>query len=106
MLTNQQIADDFSNGIAHGKANSMFIEYENGLNIIYSYGYHFPIAVTVSITREPSFAYFNSDKYSVTTSRQQGMVRRTLESKGVRITPKTTDELIAMIQKRSVFNSL
>jgi hypothetical protein len=52
-----------------GRAGNVF--YEKG--VIYSYGHHFPIAY-IRGTR----AFINSDRYSVSTSRQQSAVRSAL----------------------------
>lgn len=69
-MTNLQISEKFASGAVSGKANSMFIE-EAGLgNVIYSYGYHFPIALI-----RGGECFFNTDKYSRTTSRHQSEVR-------------------------------
>ena len=89
-MTNKDIADRFTWGATKGTANSMFIEEKNGYTVIYSYGYHFPIAILKSETGK---AFFNSDGYSNTTARHKGHVRRSLEARGVEITYKTTEEL-------------
>ena len=51
----------------------MFIEGDT----LYSYGYHFPLAKRV----EGGF-WVNPDRYSVTTSKQQGMVRGAIANAG------------------------
>lgn len=68
-MTNKQIITKFVAGATKGKnsTGSMFIEG----NTLYSYGYHFPLAKR---NADGTF-WVNPDRYSVTTSKQQGMVR-------------------------------
>lgn len=54
-------------GATKGKGHNMFIEG----NILYDYGHHFPILI-----RRPDGLLMNADKYSVTTSKHQGMCQR------------------------------
>jgi hypothetical protein len=71
-----------------GRAGNVF--YENG--VIYSYGYHFPIAY-IRGTR----AFINSDRYSVSTSRQQSAVQSALS--GFEFKHMNTADLKALIQQ-------
>lgn len=77
-MTNQQIINNFVNGAttgkitrnnpyAGGKLTPLFIEGDT----IYSYGKHFPLARR---NADGTF-WVNPDKYSVTTSKHQSMVR-------------------------------
>ena len=68
-MSNKTIISKFVNGATTGKnsTRSLFIEGDT----IYSYGYHFPLARR---NADGTF-WVNPDKYSVTTSKQQGMVR-------------------------------
>ena len=59
-----------------GKAGNVFVEG----NVIYSYGYHFPIAIILNSATKR--AAVNSDKYSVSTSRQCTIVRNALINAG------------------------
>lgn len=83
-MTNQQIITRFVSGATTGKItrrNSftgqthtpLFIEGDT----LYSYGKHFPLAKRV----EGGF-WINPDKYSVTTSKHQSLVRRTITKAG------------------------
>ncbi len=99
-MTNQQVADDFANGETKGRSNNMFIEDLKTSTVVYSYGEHFPIAIKTS----EFFAYFNSKKYSVTTSIHKGRVKRALETNGVEIEEKTTQELKDLISEISIRN--
>lgn len=92
-MTNKQIAQSFAEGQTKGKANSMFIETWQNSTVIYSYGYHFPMAIRTS----DSFAFVNSSKYSRTTSCHQGLVKRALQLEGIETEDKTTTELKAII---------
>lgn len=80
-MTNEQLVEAFANGATKGKSNSMFIEG----NVIYSYGKHFPLAIRVS-----KGFLINTDKYSVTTSKHQKLVKRHLATIDVKM---TTDEI-------------
>lgn len=97
-MTNDQIAKAFVDGKSKGNANSLFIEDRDGLTVIFSYGYHFPLAVKTSIVVEGKTLFlFNSDKYSRTTSKQQGLVRRAIEATEGLIAYRNTEELKATI---------
>jgi hypothetical protein len=74
-MTNKQIIKAFVSGATKGKNSlgSMFIEGDT----LYSYGYHFPLA-----KRQEGGFWVNPDKYSVTTSKQQGMVRGAIAISG------------------------
>ena len=74
-MTNKQIVKAFVSGAIKGKNSlkSMFIEGDT----LYSYGYHFPLA-----RRQEGGFWVNPDKYSVTTSKQQGMVRGAIANAG------------------------
>lgn len=64
-MNNQQLADNFVNGKTKSHGSNMFIEG----NTIYSYGYHFKIAV-----RYDDIILFNSNDYSSSTQRQKSHV--------------------------------
>ena len=63
-----------------GKGSHLFFED----NIIYSYGYHFPIAC---IMKKENIALFNSASYSVSTSKHKSYVLRALNYHKVLIVP-------------------
>lgn len=71
-----------------GKAGNV---YYRG-RVLFSYGEHFPLAY-VRGTR----AFFNCDKYSISTSRQQSTARSVLQRAGFLITETTTQELREII---------
>ena len=68
-MTNANIIRSFVLGATFGKNKnrSLFIDGDT----LYSYGYHFPLARR---NGDGTF-WVNPDKYSVTTSKHQGMVR-------------------------------
>ena len=69
-MRNRDLADRFISGAEKGNGSNMFIDGD----IIYSYGYHFPIA-----KRLGSGMYLvNSESYSSTTSAQQSHVRNAI----------------------------
>jgi hypothetical protein len=76
-MKNKEVADDFVNGIDGTKTANMFIEGR----VIYSYGYHFPIALRLN----GNVALFNLDGYSNTTSRHKSLVARALQRAGYQI---------------------
>ena len=71
---NKSLADAFARGVTDGKANNLFIE----RGVLYSYGYHFPIAVTKN-----GKTYVNGDRYSPSTARHQSYLRTALNRNGV-----------------------
>ncbi len=73
-LSHQQLLCRFRRGGVSGRSSSLFIED----NVVYSYGYHFPLAVRTVCRGEPTFV-LNADRYSVTTGGHQAQVQRTLE---------------------------
>ena len=86
--TYHNVATEFAEGATQGK-NSTGTLFIDG-NTIYSYGWHFPIAV---LDRSKKIAYFNTDSYSHTTSCHQGVVKRELNSHGFKLVQKNTEEL-------------
>lgn len=73
-MRNLELAELFVNGNGDGNGSHLFIEN----NVMYSYGYHFPIAVRLS---DGNFIV-NKDRCSMTTSTHQNYVRRELEQRG------------------------
>jgi hypothetical protein len=49
------------------QASNIFAETHNGNYVVYSYGYHWPMFANIN-----GQWYENSDRYSVSTSKQQG----------------------------------
>ena len=78
------------------KANNIFSEHikKDKLYIVYSYGYHFPIYIKYKNTW-----YENSDKYSVTTSKQQSQARPNAKTKLL-----STNKMKELIYKTSLNN--
>ena len=76
------------------KANNIFSEHikKDKLYIVYSYGYHFPMYIKYKNTW-----YENSDKYSVTTSKQQSQARPNAKTKLL-----STDKMKELIYKTSL----
>jgi len=80
MVKNEDVAKIFANGWYKNPqtyTKNMFIRG----NAIYSYGEHFPIAYKFN----DGTALFNTDKYSSSTSRHQGYVKRALEKAGYKL---------------------
>ena len=71
-IQNKQICFNFVQGINLKQANkNMFTENRQGVIVIYSYGYHFPMGVKLL---DGTFL-INKSKYSVSTSRQQSLLK-------------------------------
>jgi hypothetical protein len=68
-MKNQEVVKAFVNGETEKKGSHLFIEG----NVLYSYGYHFPL-----IVRLFGGYLINIDSYSRTTSKHQGMIIREL----------------------------
>lgn len=75
------------------QGSNLFGEYEDsdeGSNtpyVVYSYGYHFPMFIYLG-----NSWYENSDKYSVSTSKQQSQTRPTMET--VKLNTKDMKKLL------------
>lgn len=72
---------------AEFKANNVFAVDVGGGYAVYSYGLHFPMAALIN-----GVWYVNSDKYSVTTSRHQSLVKQGI-GYGVPVELMNTHEL-------------
>lgn len=90
-MNNQQVAEAFAQEATKGTGSNLFIEGKT----IYSYGYHFPIAVR---SKDSHKAFFNSNGYSHSTAIHKGKVRRALEQRGFELVPATTQELQNLIR--------
>lgn len=75
-MNNKNLALAFASGRTKGKGNNMFIDGD----IIYSYGYHFPIA-----KRYGNRALITKKKYSQTTSKHTNIVKGALKSAGFEV---------------------
>lgn len=98
MMRNYTVAEiyargghDANGGVISQEARNehMFIEGK----ALFSYGYHFPIAVRVGTNQYA----FNSDKYSPTTSRHQTQSRAALMQRGAQLVMMPTELLQAII---------
>tara|TARA_Y100001963_G_scaffold141203_1_gene209144 strand:+ start:236 stop:529 length:294 start_codon:yes stop_codon:yes gene_type:complete len=76
------------------KANNIFSEHikKDKLYIVYSYGFHFPMYIKYKNTW-----YENSDKYSVSTSKQQTQARPNAKTKLL-----NTNQMKKLIYKTSL----
>jgi hypothetical protein len=74
-MSNTTIAIRFAQGSTTGKGSHLFIEGDT----IYSYGYHFPVARR----NADGTVWLNPDKYSVSTTRHQSLVRNALAKAGI-----------------------
>jgi len=95
-MKNSQVADAFRNGNEQAKTEHLFIEG----NVIYSYGYHFPIAIKLNNRT----LLFNADGYSNTTARHKGYVKRSFDgwtfiSKGTRELRELADRKITTTEE-------
>ena len=74
------------------KANNVFSEKCDNIYIVYSYGHHFPMYVNYC-----NKWYENSDKYSVSTSKQQSQSRPNAKTKLLK-----TNKMKELIYKTSL----
>jgi hypothetical protein len=79
-MNNRLVAQRFSERKTKATGSNLYIKGDT----IYSYGSHFPVARWHWVEGKP-IVWFNSDKYSISTTRHQGYVRSELYSKGVKI---------------------
>jgi hypothetical protein len=91
--TTNKYADDSVTAREPFKASNTFGEWIKEVYAVYSYGYHFPMFVWAN-----GEWYENTDKYSRSTSKQQGQLRPHDE---VRY-KLTTDELKQLVSAGSV----
>ena len=70
---NDEVAERFSRGLDIGQTKHLFIDKD----VIYSYGYHFPIAKKYIINNKVVYL-FNSNGYSSTTSKHKSYVKSAL----------------------------
>lgn len=87
-MNNRQVAEAFARGETKGNGNNMFIEN----NVLFSYGYHFPLAVRVA-----GGFLFNVDRYSNSTSKHQCHVRAAFAKSGLRVIESNTKECLAVL---------
>ena len=80
MTSHYQVAKAFAEGKTKGKGSRMFIDG----NIIYSHGYHFPIAKRVRHNGK-LLILFNANGYSMSTSQHKSYVRRCLDCEVVEV---------------------
>ena len=94
--TNQTLSKWFADGSQRGSSNSMFIEG----SVIYSYGYHFPIARIVN----DNTVLFTNRGYSNTTAKHKSNVLNALLNNNYRIitvnnvTTRNKEENIKLLQ--------
>jgi len=87
---NRDVAEAFAKGATSGRREHLFIEGD----VIYSYGYHFPIAVKVKDSATGNIVMLlNKNRYSVTTAKHKSQVRGALASRGWETVEMTTGEL-------------
>lgn len=87
---------EYVNNKIEFKANNIFSEHikKDKLYIVYSYGHHFPMYIKYKNTW-----YENSDKYSVSTSKQQNQARPNAKTKLL-----STNKMKELIYKTSLNN--
>tara|TARA_Y100000593_G_scaffold64534_1_gene119097 strand:- start:122 stop:1009 length:888 start_codon:yes stop_codon:yes gene_type:complete len=84
LKNHNQVAHFWANKVqSEGKASNMFFESD----IIYSYGYHFPIAKHI----KKDVVLFTSDNYSVSTSQHKSIVRQSIPHNKIVLTIPIVD---------------
>lgn len=86
-----ELANAFASGEDKAQGSRMFIDG----NVIYSYGYHFPICIRLD---DGSFV-FNKDGYSMSTSRHKNFVKRACDIEGAftKVIFMTTEQMKEII---------
>lgn len=87
MLSNADVARRFAERKTTGKSRNMFIEGDS----VYSYGRHFPIAKRIG----PGEYLFNTESYSMSTSKHQAYVSRALREDTVWWAPNADVDRVA-----------
>ena len=72
--TSNKYADDCTTNREPFKASNTFGEWVKDIYAVYSYGYHFPMFVWAD-DGDGGVWFENTDKYSRSTSKQQGQLR-------------------------------
>lgn len=87
MRTSNKDARQYVQRMVEFKGSNTFAEYQHSAGdsmryVVYSYGYHFPMYIAEWTVGDRANAtwYENSDKYSASTSRQQSLLRPTLDT--------------------------
>ena len=93
MTKNSDVAKAFYHG-EEEKTEYVFSENQGSMTIIYSYGYHFPMAIRFN----DGFLY-NKSKYSPSTSKQQSYVRNEIINETTEKDYSNTEELKEIIRK-------
>ena len=94
-MKNEQVARAFYEGDTAKNSNeSFYIENINGVNVVFSYGSHFPI----SIKFIDGFL-FNKNGYSSTTARQKNLILSYIKHELSDEDFKTTEELKDIVSK-------
>lgn len=98
-MQNRQLAEKFIEGDRKGHTGHMFIDGP----VIYSYGYHFPIA-TPARRKDggPELYLFNHAKYSSTTQRHESHVRSAIYQTGAGILEVSTHTIEEYINMGSI----
>ena len=90
-----ELCEKFVNGKSEGKCSSVFIKG----NVIYSYGYHFPMAFRINDSNGFKFVV-NKSKYSRSTSRQQSWLKCNINDSEV-LCEMDTNELKRFIDENN-----
>ena len=93
-MNNKEIATAFFNGQKTDDKKSFFVEVINGVSIVFSYGYHFPIAIKFN-----DGYLANSDGYSNTTARHKSLILNEIKNELSDNDFKTTNELKVIVDK-------
>lgn len=91
-----EVVDWFSRGEKSGHSDNIFIEGD----VIYDYGYHFPMAIRMPGKK----AYFNTDGYSVTTAKHKSSLQSALIGEGYTIISSNTEKMKLAIRKQEYRN--
>ena len=97
-MRNKDVIENFVEGIRGGRTKTLFVEG----NVLYSYGYHFPLAVRGYSKEHGRKFVVNKDKYSSTTSRHQSLLESAIDNHPPTYTHYTTASTIVSMARHNI----
>lgn len=98
-MNHKTVAQKFAQGAIKANGHNMYVAQPSYHLTIYSYGYHFPIAVRTGIELDGhEIVLFNSDGYSNSTSKHKSHVYHALSQAGFYIVEAPTEVLRSFSQ--------
>ena len=96
-MRNKDVIENFVEGIRGGRTKTLFVEG----NVLYSYGYHFPLAIKGYSKAHGRMLVVNNDKYSRTTSCHQSLLESAITNRPI-FTHYTTASTIVSMARHNI----